>query len=106
MANESFAETIRKVRLCADGVENNLDDVSPVGLGQETVDAGRDYAARMETLDAEQEALKADLKTKTAELKAVRKQARQWYSRTRKRIKIALENEQERWIEFGIKATR
>ena len=75
-------------------------------MTQEDSDTGLAYATKLEMLDAEQEALKAQLKVKTAELNAVKKEARQWRSRVTKLIKIGLQNAQERWVEFGITTRR
>ncbi len=103
---KGLADLIRELRLCADGMANHLDALSGVGLAQKDVDLGQTHATRLETLDAEQEALKAQLKAKTAELEAAQKQARQWRSKMVKRIKVGLENDPERWVEFGIDAKR
>ncbi len=103
---KGLADLIRDLRLRADGIANHLDALSGVGLAQKDIDVGRAHATRLEALDAEQEALKAQLKAKTAELGAARKQARQWRGKVTKRIKVGLENDPERWVEFGIDASR
>ncbi len=101
---KGLADLIRDLRLRADGVANHLDALSVVGLAQKDVDLGQTHATRLETLDAEQEALKAQLKAKTAEIEAAQKQARQWRTRVTKLIKVGLENDPETWVEFGIDA--
>jgi outer membrane murein-binding lipoprotein Lpp len=106
MSNQSLADLIRQVRLRADGMANHLAALSGVGLSQADVDAGRALATQMETLDAEQEALKAALKAKTAEIVATQKEARGWRSRVTRRIKAALEDAPELWVEFGITAKK
>ncbi len=102
--SRGLADLIRELRLRADGIANHLDALSVVGLAQKDVDLGQSHATRLETLDAEQEALKAQLRAKTAELQTAQKQARQWRTRVTKRIKVGLENDPETWVEFGIDA--
>ncbi len=106
MANQSLADLIRQVRLRADGMANHLAALSGVGLSQADVNAGRALATQMETLDAEQEALKAALRAKTVEVEAIQKEARDWRSRVTKRIKAALEDHPALWVEFGIAAKK
>jgi uncharacterized protein (DUF849 family) len=102
MTTQRFAELIREVRLRADGMAKHLTALSSMGLSQADVDTGRALATQLETPDAEQEALKA----KTAEIVATQKEARDWRSRVTRRIKAALEDAPELWVEFGITAKR
>ncbi len=106
MTSQSFAELIRELRLRADGMASHLTELSNVGLGQADVEAGLAHASRLETLDAEQEALKAALRAKTAEIGAAQKDARQWRGRVTPLIKVALADQSELWIAFGIAAKR
>jgi hypothetical protein len=101
---DGLADLIREVRLRADGMANHLTELADVGLVLADLETGRTLATQMETLDAEQEALKAALKAKTVELNATAKAARQWRSRVTKRIKAALEDNPALWVEFGITA--
>ncbi len=106
MKGQSLSDLIRDLRLRADGIANHLADLSSIGLQQTDVETGHALAAKLERLDAEQEALKAALKTKTAELDATREEAMQWRTGVTQRIKIALATQVERWIEFGITASK
>ncbi len=106
MSTQSFAELIRELRLRADGIANHLTELGSVGLGQTDADAGQTHASHLETLDAEQEALKAALHAKTAEIKAAQKEARQWRGRVTSLIKVALADQPELWVEFGIAAKK
>ncbi len=104
MANTSLADLSQELRLRANGIANNLDALSSMGLQQTDVETGQAHIEALERLDSEQEALKAQLKAKTAELNEAKKAARKWRSRVTKQIKLALEDDQERWVEFGITA--
>ncbi len=106
MAISSLADLIQELRLRANGIANNLDDLGNIGLQQADVETGQAHIEALERLDSEQEALKAQLKTKTAELNEAKKVARKWRSRVTKQIKLALEDNQERWVEFGITASQ
>ncbi len=106
MATQSFAELVNDVRLRTNGMTKNLADLSGGGIQQADADEGATILAQLETQDSEQEALKAALKAKSAELSVSVKQAKKWRSRMDKRIKIALEDDQEKWVEYGIKAKR
>jgi outer membrane murein-binding lipoprotein Lpp len=106
VGNQSFADLIRELRLRAEGIANHLTELSNVGLGQADVDAGQAHAGHLETLDAEQEALKAALHAKTAEIKAAQNDARQWRGRVTPLIKVALADQPELWVEFGIAAKK
>ncbi len=104
MAISSLADLIQELRLRTNGIANNLDDLGNIGLQQADVETGQAHIEALERLDSEQEALKAQLKAKTAELNEAKKVARKWRSRVTKQIKLALEDDQERWVEFGITA--
>ncbi len=97
---------IRQLGLRSDGMANHLAQIGDVGLTQVDVDAGRAFAVQLAQLDGEQEAMKAALKQKTAELNAAQKEAQKWLSRSTKRIKVALEDDKEAWKAFGIDASR
>jgi len=88
------------------GIENHLEQLGDVGLDQEEADALRDVANRLESTDSEQEAAKAMVKVKTAELEAVKAEARRLRSKATKRIKVGLGDDQGLWVEFGITASR
>jgi outer membrane murein-binding lipoprotein Lpp len=106
MSSQSFAELVRELRLRANGMVNHMTKLNNVGLGQADVDAGLAHATHLETLDAEQESLKAALRAKTAEIGAAQKDARQWRGRVTPLIKVALADQPELWVEFGIAAKK
>ncbi len=87
MANESFAELLRSLELRLAGVKARADRFAALGVDQAWVQQGEQLLARVKRLDEEQEALKAALAAKTAVLDAERKAARDWRSRTDKRIR-------------------
>lgn len=106
MPIESHASLIEDLRLRATGIANNLSLLAGVGLTQEAATEGQAHANRLEQLNAEQEALKAALKLKTAEYQAALKEARVWRTRVTQLIKVALAKMQQKWIEFGITAKK
>ncbi len=106
MPATSFAELLQSMRTRITAITNNLTDMAKAGVQQADVDEGSSLVSQMDTLDAEQEALKAELKSKTAELNEAKKAARQWRSRMDKRIKIAYEDQSEKWVGFGITAKK
>ena len=100
MSKNSFAETANDAKTMIAGLKANQAAVAKRG-----VDA--DFTIRMEKhlevlrqLDNEQEALKAKLKTKTAELDAEVASLQALYSEAKKVVKMSID--QAGWREFGI----
>jgi len=103
-SGQALADLVREVRLRAEGMNNHLNELTGIGLQQTDIDEGKAYANRLEQLDAEQEALKAQLKAKTAEVQETTEAARHWRNNVSNRIKLAMA--QNLWVEFGITADR
>jgi len=88
----------------ASGITNRLDTLTGVGVTTADALALKTYADELDVLNAEQEELKAKLRTKTDELNAKLLEAKAKKSDLSKRIKIA--TPQEHWVAFGITAKR
>ena len=102
MSKTSYAEQISKAQVMLAGLRGNAVQVARRGLNEAFLDkleADRTLAA---TMNDEQEKLKADLTTKTAELEAKLAELVDMVSESQKVVKMDFE--QTRWREFGIEA--
>ena len=104
MSKNSFAELVNSAKLMAAGLEANADAVAARGITAEFTTSMKTMAANLERINAEQETLKASLKTKTAELDAEMATLTKQQSEARKVVKLAIP--QSRWLEFGISDKR
>jgi hypothetical protein len=98
--DRSYAETINSAKVMLSGLKSNADRVSKRGAGADFVTKFESAFAASQTLDSEQEDLKAKLKTKTAALDAKVGELEKLMSEARKVVK--LEMEKESWKSFGI----
>jgi len=104
MPKKSYAEEVKKAQVMLSGLKENADK-----LGRRGIDAG--FITKLEskvnasiTLNNEQEKLKADLKTKTANLDGEMKEMKTLVAEARKIVKLDIPKEQ--WLEFGILSKR
>jgi len=84
----------------------NQSDVAKRGADVDFVAAGQAKLDLLETLNTEQEKLKADLKLKTVAVEQTQAELKVWQSEAVSTVKLAYRNEQEKWVEFGITAKR
>ena len=107
MANkQAIADLIRDLELRSAGIRNHLPQLASIGVTITEADACQNLADLLSQLDNEQEALKAALASKTAQIEAAKKDGRDLRTRVTKRIKAALETNPEKWQEFGITARK
>lgn len=104
MATPTFSQSVSDFRTMASGITTRLDSLSGVGISAADATAMNTFADELDVLNAEQEELKARLKTKTEELNAKMREAKAKNSDLTKRVKIA--TPQEHWAAFGITARR
>ncbi|MCA9933928.1 MAG: hypothetical protein KC415_08395 [Anaerolineales bacterium] len=104
MSNQSFSQSVSEFRTIASGINTRLTALSGVGVTADDAAAMAVLADELDTLNAQQEELKAQLKAKTNELNAKMKVARAKRSDLVKRVKIAIP--QEEWVAFGVLAKR
>ena len=100
MSKRSYAEVINDVKLMVSGLKSNTDRVSKRGLDKDFISKLESIMVKSQTLDNEQEDLKAKLKTKTSELDNEMMELEKLMSESKKVVK--LEMPQETWQAFGI----
>ena len=100
----TFAEIVNKSRLMIAGLRNNSPEVTKRGIDPSFVSQYESELQELERLDAEQERLKAELKLKTEETLAKRKQVENKLSEAKKVVKLSLP--QAKWVEFGMEDKR
>lgn len=100
----SFAEKMDETTVMIDGCKANQERLAKRGLTPELMTRFSEQHDKVRRINSEQEALKARLKEKTAELEAECATLFEIATEVRKIIK--LEMPQESWKEFGIQAKR
>jgi len=103
---KSFPELLASVRQMLVGLEANAGDVAARGATPAFTQNGQSLLDSVNALEAEQESLKASLKTKTAALDITIAQLKTWHSEANSAVKLTYRDQQEKWVEFGIKAKK
>jgi hypothetical protein len=106
MATLSLADLLASARQMAAGLTTNAATVAARGLTATFTTNGQTKISLVQTLETEQEALKAALKLKTAALDAAVDDLKNWQSEANSAVKLAYRAQPEKWVEFGIKAKR
>jgi hypothetical protein len=104
--SKSFPELLASVRQMLVGLEANAENVAARGATPAFTQNGQSLLDSVNTLEAEQETLKATLKTKTAALDIAMAQLKTWQSEASSAVKLAYRDQPEKWVEFGIKAKK
>jgi len=91
---------IKQLNLISSGILKYLDELSSVGVTEDTAKKLKAKEIELERLSAEQHELMGKLKLKTAELNSVKKDTLKLYSDTKKIIKIKMGRSS--WNTFGI----
>lgn len=102
MAALTYSKQITGVKLMVDGLRNHLGEVTKIDA--DFIDKLEALRTEVETLNSEQEKLKADLKAKTKALDNKMKELTEAHSFARTRVKVDIPR--ENWKEFGISASR
>ena len=100
MSKNSFADTANAAKTIIAGLKANPEAVARRGLNKEFTARLEKSLESIKALDNEQEALKAKLKTKTAELDAEITNLQTLYSEAKKVVKMSVD--QTGWREYGI----
>ena len=100
MTTAPFAEVLNSTKTMIAGLKANPETVAKRGLDAEFTAKLEKTLEVIKNLDNEQEALKAKLKTKTAELDAEIANLQTLYSEAKKVVKMSVD--QTGWREFGI----
>ena len=100
MTDSALSKQMAETKLLAEGLKKRVDAVGKVGLTEARAEELTALVGEIEKLNAEQEELKARLKTKTAELAAKQKSLKALASETKKLVKIGVAKDD--WLTFGI----
>ena len=103
MAKKTYSTNLVESQVMIDGLKGSNDKL-PLGVKTEDITKLEELRKKMETLNSEQEKLKADLKTKTQELSKTITEIESKVSFIKKLIKIDIP--QTQWKEFGIEDKR
>lgn len=104
MAKTSFAETINSGKVMLTGLQANAEAVAVRGIDAAFITNLQNTITSCETLNGEQESLKAALRAKTAELDAQLVALKSMLSEAKKVVKLAVDK--ARWLEFGVSDKR
>jgi len=100
MSKPTYADRIASAQVMVAGLRNNAEQVARRGLNIQFIDSIDANKSDASTLNDQQEKLKADEKSKTAELLAKLEELDARMAEAKKIVK--LEFPQSRWREFGI----
>ena len=103
---KSFADTLATATQMLAALSTNAAEVSPRGADTAFVEKGQQLLTTLKTLDTEQEALKAELKLKTAALEETQSELKAWQSEAVSTVKLAYRSQKQKWVEFGITAKK
>jgi hypothetical protein len=100
MGEKSFSDVMSGANVMVSGLFANLPQLENRGMNQAFVDDLSTRLTRLKSLDAEQESLKAQLKTKSAALDAELKGLRDKIAEAKKVVKLAADK--TTWKAYGI----
>ena len=100
---KSFPELTDSARQMLTGLEANTAEVSKRGVTAEFTKSGKALLASVDAMRIERYTMKAALKAKTAALEIAVAQLKTWNSRASRVVKSTYRDQQEKWVEFGIK---
>lgn len=103
MGRKTFVEKLAETKLLISGLKGRKNNL-PTGISEQQLTETEAQHQKVETLNQEQEKLKADLKVKTAELNAEMKKLEGQTATIRKYTKLGTKPEE--WREFGIEDKR
>lgn len=99
-SKSSLSQQLTDARLMVEGLTSHADAVAKVGIETSRATDIKTLSDALAALDSEQESLKAQLKSKTAELEKKQKALKEVMAETKKLVKIAVP--QTDWVAFGI----
>ncbi len=104
MATLAFSQHVSDFRTMASGITTRLGDLTIINISAADAAVMENLANELDKLKAEQEELRAQLKTKTDELQVKMREAKAKHSSLSQRVKFA--TPQKHWAAFGIRAKR
>jgi outer membrane lipopolysaccharide assembly protein LptE/RlpB len=96
----TYPEKVSRAQVMVAGLNSNAEQVARRGITAEFIRDLDTHTAEAIALNSEQEKLKADLKSKTAQLEAKLSEVTRAMSEAKKIVK--LDFPKDRWKEFGI----
>ena len=96
MATKTYSQKITNAKVLIDGLKKIKSNL-PAGITDDTI-------LNLETLNSENEGLKAESKKKTEDINSKLKELDKLYSQMKKRVKLDIE--QSLWGKFGIEDKR
>jgi seryl-tRNA synthetase len=100
MPKNAYSEKITRAQVMLSGLNNHLGQLERRGITAEFIDRLSAETAGAVTLNNEQEKLKADLKTKTAQLNGKLAEVAKLIAEAKKIVKLDVPKDQ--WKEFGM----
>jgi hypothetical protein len=104
MSKNAYADVVNSAKVMLSGLKANSDKLARRGFDNTALTEFEGLYQKAQTLDNEQESLKAKLKTKTAELDTTLDDLSAKMSEAKKLVKIDIPKES--WKEFGIADSR
>jgi archaellum component FlaC len=104
MASQSYAQKMNNSKVMISGLKQNVERLAKRGLGSDFTTNYENIHNEAQSLDNEQEKLKAELKTKSEILNQKIKELDALYSESKKIVKIEMDSSS--WKEFGIQDKR
>lgn len=102
--SKSIASNIQDAEMMLVGLKANTTEVEKRGVDSAFIAKLEEEVKTLKTKNAEQEKLKADLKTKTEEVNTSESKVSKTMSEAKKVVKLAIP--QSQWKEFGINDKR
>ncbi|MGL4908486.1 MAG: hypothetical protein ACRC9X_02820 [Bacteroidales bacterium] len=104
MATTTYSQQIDDANVMASGLKQHAETMAKRGIEPEFIAALESDTAKAIQFNNEQEALKAELKQKTAQLDSTLKAVQLKVAEASKLVKVTMPK--ELWVAFGIKAKR
>jgi hypothetical protein len=106
MAKKTYAHLTAAVQQMVAAAHANQEALAERGMSAEFIQKGADMLAAIEANDVKQERLKAALKTATTQVEDLQVRLTDWMSEATKVVKLAFRGRQQKWVEFGVRASR
>ena len=103
MATKTYSQKITNAKVLIDGLKKIKSNL-PAGITNDTIGNLETLREKIETLNSENEGLKAESKKKTEDINSKLNELDKLYSQMKKRVKLDIE--QSLWGKFGIEDKR
>ena len=106
MPRNNFGDLLVAARQMVAAAKANKAQLTVPGGADAFIQKGAETLAALEAADLEQERLKGLLKTTTAQVESLQATLNDWQSQATSAVKLSFRDQKEKWVEFGIKASR